>query len=490
MGGPRLRGGGVSPRSGGVRVELRCRPDLFSSEYASSPTSVGIGTFDVGCSLLGDLRFGRRSVRPSGHLGTDDPAHWPFRGWEGYPVEAPPMPKCFIPVGGELVRTPDLTLVVPQGTTRSYGGRAGAIVWDEGVARHTTLMAHGGAGQYSRSPCRGARIVLSEPMNAAVLGGAVPVPSFQAARKEWRAVTEHSFRSSGGEVRSKGASFLDKRIAVCICTQIFVFCRNKCVLNRANQPREQYMRLIFFSGNTCCVKVQEGTSLLDVDPCSVTTEGVGELNDDILQQKLQEITRHRERLQQMEIELRARAIARSDILEVQNSFEGQLKEQIDFNANLKVPTCLVLSDNINKEQLHEREQHILELEMKLEEKDRELHAMKIDTEAVFSLGNELLTSIKYGQLNVQLFVEMEHYHMQAIQQLQLELAEARGNNRMYKDGLQVTHENSVDSSSYDGNQINVKDDGKSDAHLGFTSNGSVDMTMPHDSASNSSTKVG
>ncbi|RZR83739.1 hypothetical protein BHM03_00010468 [Ensete ventricosum] len=267
--------------------------------------------------------------------------------------------RCFIPVGGELVRTPGLTLVVPRGTTRSYGGRAGAIVWDEGVARHTTLMAHGGAGQYSRSPCRGARIVLSEPMNAAVLGGAVPVPSFQAARKEWRAVTEHSFRSSGGEVRSKGASFLDKRIA-------------------------------------------EGTSLLDVDPCSVTTEGVGELNDDILQQKLQEITRHRERLQQMEIELRARAIARSDILEVQNSFEGQLKEQIDFNANLKVPTCLVLSDNINKEQLHEREQHILELEMKLEEKDRELHAMKIDTEAVFSLGNELLTSIKYGQLNVQL----------------------------------------------------------------------------------------
>ncbi|RWW80985.1 hypothetical protein BHE74_00010649, partial [Ensete ventricosum] len=430
------------------------RPDLFSSEYASSPTSVGIGTFDVGCSLLGDLRFGRRSVRPSGHLGADDPAHRPFRGWEGYPVEAPPMPKsgenqelpswegevrvlereffpvpftccrnrCFIPVGGELVRTPGLTLVVPRGTTRSYGGRAGAIVWDEGVARHTTLMAHGGAGQYSRSPCRGARIVLSEPMNAAVLGGAVPVPSFQAARKEWRAVTEHSFRSSGGEVRSKGASFLDKRIAA--FPEILVIW---CLWGK---------RLIFFSGNTCCVKVQEGTSLLDVDPCSVTTEGVGELNDDILQQKLQEITRHRERLQQMEIELRARAIARSDILEVQNSFEGQLKEQIDFNANLKVPTCLVLSDNINK------------------------------------------------------FVEMEHYHMQAIQQLQLELAEARGNNRMYKDGLQVTHENSVDSSSYDGNQINVKDDGKSDAHLGFTSNGSVDMTMPRDSASNSSTKVG
>ncbi|KAJ8466051.1 hypothetical protein OPV22_028603 [Ensete ventricosum] len=370
-------------------------------------------------------------------------------------------------------------------------------------------------------------------MNAAVLGGAVPVPSFQAARKEWRAVTEHSFRSSGGE-------------------------KQVCVKSGQSAERTIY-------------EVQEGTSLLDVDPCSVTTEGVGELNDDILQQKLQEITRHRERLQQMEIELRARAIARSDILEVQNSFEGQLKEQIDFNANLK-------------EQLHEREQHILELEMKLEEKDRELHAMKIDTEAAWAKEDllreqnkelvafrrerdkseaeraQLLNQMRDLQEHIQekenqffalqeqhrvvqetilfkdeqlreaqawiarvqemdalqsstnqslqaelrerteqfnqywigsqrQFVEMEHYHMQAIQQLQLELAEARGNNRMYKDGLQVTHENSVDSSSYDGNQINVKDDGKSDAHLGFTSNGSVDMTMPHDSASNSSTKT-
>ncbi|RRT64752.1 hypothetical protein B296_00011703 [Ensete ventricosum] len=121
-------------------VELRCRLDLFSSEYASSPTLVGIGTFDVGCSLLGDLRFGRRSVRPLGHLGADYPAHKPLRGWEGYLDEAPLMPK-------ELVRTLGLTLVVPRGTTGSYGGRVSAAVWGEGMARHTTLMAHGGAGQ-------------------------------------------------------------------------------------------------------------------------------------------------------------------------------------------------------------------------------------------------------------------------------------------------------------------------------------------------------
>ncbi|RRT59175.1 hypothetical protein B296_00046040 [Ensete ventricosum] len=55
--------------------------------------------------------------------------------------------ECFIPVRGELVRTPGLTLVVPRGMAKSYGGRAVVAVWDEGVTRHTTLMARGGAGQ-------------------------------------------------------------------------------------------------------------------------------------------------------------------------------------------------------------------------------------------------------------------------------------------------------------------------------------------------------
>ncbi|RWV91952.1 hypothetical protein GW17_00045715 [Ensete ventricosum] len=54
---------------------------------------------------------------------------------------------CFIPVGGELVRMPGLTLVVPRGTAESYDGRAGAAIWGESVARHTTLMARGEAGQ-------------------------------------------------------------------------------------------------------------------------------------------------------------------------------------------------------------------------------------------------------------------------------------------------------------------------------------------------------
>ncbi|RRT39107.1 hypothetical protein B296_00053853 [Ensete ventricosum] len=52
-----------------------------------------------------------------------------------------------MPVRGELVRTPGLTLVVPRGMAESYDGRAGAAVWGEGVARHMTLMARGEGGQ-------------------------------------------------------------------------------------------------------------------------------------------------------------------------------------------------------------------------------------------------------------------------------------------------------------------------------------------------------
>lgn len=54
-------------------------------------------------------------------------------------------------------------------------------------------------------PCRGVVPGLSDPMEApSGLGGAVPVPASQVAKKEWRAIPEHSFRSNGSEVRFNG----------------------------------------------------------------------------------------------------------------------------------------------------------------------------------------------------------------------------------------------------------------------------------------------
>lgn len=310
-----------------------------------------------------------------------------------------------------------------------------------------------------------------------------------------------------------------------------------------------------------------GVGTHDAGFCSITIDNGGRMNDDMLQRKLQEITSLREQLQQMEIEL-ARATARSEMLGLQNSFEVKLKEQIDSNNNLK-------------EQLHEREHHILELERKVEEKDRELRAMKIDSEAAWAKEdllreqNKELASFRreldnseaeraqhlsqicdlqehiqgkdsqilalqeqnqlaqetihfkdeqlreahswisrvqemdalhtstnqslqaelrerteqFNQCWISIqrqFVEMDRHHMQVIQQLQLELSEARESAGKYKDNPEVNPANSMDSSSYNANQINVKDDIKSSALLGFTSNASADGTTVYVSTSNPS----
>lgn len=74
-------------------------------------------------------------------------------------------------------------------------------------------------------------------------------------------------------------------------------------------------------------------------------------------------------------------------------------------------------------------------------------------------------------------MELEQRHLQAIQQLQLELAEAREGNGMYKEGAKVADENSADSSSYaqnKRNQFNATDAGALNGNLGFISNGKLD----------------
>ncbi|CAI0397560.1 unnamed protein product, partial [Linum tenue] len=97
----------------------------------------------------------------------------------------------------------------------------------------------------------------------------------------------------------------------------------------------------------------------------------GSLDNDILRQRVHSFARQREELQQMEIELRAQMIARSEILEIQNSFDAQIKEREDSSAQLQ-------------EKLHEREQAIHDLERRIEEMNRELHAVKLDNEAAWA----------------------------------------------------------------------------------------------------------
>ncbi|KAJ6760402.1 hypothetical protein OIU79_025284, partial [Salix purpurea] len=114
---------------------------------------------------------------------------------------------------------------------------------------------------------------------------------------------------------------------------------------------------------------EHGRGPADVDFCSITVDGG--LDDEILQQRIHSIARQREELQHIETELRAQVIARSEIMELQNSFHAQIKEHEDATAKLQ-------------EQLHERGQTIHDLDRRMEEKERELHAIKLDNEAAWA----------------------------------------------------------------------------------------------------------
>ena len=81
-------------------------------------------------------------------------------------------------------------------------------------------------------------------------------------------------------------------------------------------------------------KVQQGREPLDVDFCSVTVDGT--LDNDILQQRILDVARQREELEQIEIEMRAQMIARTEIIEMQNSYEAQLKEHSNAASKLQV----------------------------------------------------------------------------------------------------------------------------------------------------------
>ncbi|KAL9254842.1 hypothetical protein AKJ16_DCAP11311 [Drosera capensis] len=269
--------------------------------------------------------------------------------------------------------------------------------------------------------------------------------------------------------------------------------------------------------------------------------GVGALDDGMVQQRLHALARQRDALarqrdaltrqgdevQQMEIELKAQVIARSEIMELQNSFDVRMKEQVDLAVKFQ-------------EELSDREQKMHDLEMKIEVQERELHAMRLDNEKAWAKEDLLREQNKeianfrrerenieaerahhikqmhelqdhiqekerqlmelqdqhriaqenslykeeqlkeaqtwisriqemdafnstalqaelrertdqYNQLWLSCqrqFAQMERLHMQTIQQLQLELADARGKSGRYNDEQQISQTNSVDVSHF------------------------------------------
>lgn len=85
--------------------------------------------------------------------------------------------------------------------------------------------------------------------------------------------------------------------------------------------------------------------------------------------RLDDVVKQREQLQHLEINLKARLIARSEVIGMQERYDSQIKEHITASVKLQ-------------EQLHERENAIMELQRTLDDKDKELHAIRVDHEAV------------------------------------------------------------------------------------------------------------
>ncbi|GAB2293925.1 hypothetical protein Dimus_028139 [Dionaea muscipula] len=125
--------------------------------------------------------------------------------------------------------------------------------------------------------------------------------------------------------------------------------------------------------------------VVDYNSTQIGGGGIGVLDDDLVQQRLHALARQRdslarqrdalarqgEEMQEMEIELRAQVIARSEILEMQNNCDAQIKEQVNVAAQLQ-------------EQLREREQKIHDLERKMDDQERKLHAMRLDNEKAWA----------------------------------------------------------------------------------------------------------
>ncbi|KAH7668292.1 hypothetical protein IHE45_11G002300 [Dioscorea alata] len=365
---------------------------------------------------------------------------------------------------------------------------------------------------------------------AAVRGGSIPATSSSSSslpvRREWRAISEHAYRNNGNE---------------------------EVEHSKFGRTGE---RTIY----------EEAVGSLNVDFCAVTINGG---NDAVLRKQLLDVCRRREELQQMEIQLKAQTIVQAEIMEVRNSYEAQLKEHSNVTMKLK-------------EQLQEREQHIRELELKVEEKDRELHAVnneaawakedflreqneklatfrrerdnseaekaqhmkqihdlqehikekeshflaleeqhRVAQDAILYKDEQLreaqawiarlqeMGALQSSSLQAELrertdqfhqyymgfqrqVMEMERHHVQTIQQLQLEVAEARERNCVHSNSSHAPNGSSMDSSLYNksqGNENNPVDSVTLNGTSKFMPNGKLNGTASVVSLSNTSSEV-
>ncbi|KAF5960178.1 hypothetical protein HYC85_001387 [Camellia sinensis] len=311
---------------------------------------------------------------------------------------------------------------------------------------------------------------------AAARGVSLPMPSSQPSRKEWRVVSEHVVRIAGSEDLER---------------------------SKLGQSDE---RTIY--------EVQQGRELADVDFCSITIDGSSDNN--ILQQRLHSVASQREELQQMEIELRAQIIVGSEIMEMQSSFDAQIKEHTNANVKLQAwaKEDLLREQNSGIADLSEKERQFLELQEQhrvaqetILFKDEQLREAQawitrvqemdvLQSTTTHSLQAELRERTEqYNQLWLgcqRQFAEMERLHLHTVQQLQVEQADAREKSGTYPDESHVSQTNSKDASQFgqnDGNQLDVNGIVTPSANSGVLPNGNVENVSSFVSTGNASTQA-
>ncbi|XP_042420942.1 uncharacterized protein LOC122009038 isoform X4 [Zingiber officinale] len=360
---------------------------------------------------------------------------------------------------------------------------------------------------------------------AAGLNRAIPASSSNSSRKEWRAMPDVPYRSNGGEELEHvdTAQSAERTIhEVGVGTYDAGFCsitidNGDDMLQRKLQEitslREQLQQMeielaraiarseMMELQNSFEVKLKER-----IDSNNNLKEQLHEREQHILELERKVEDKDRE-LRTMKIDSEA-AWAKEDLLREQNKELASFRRELDNTEAERAQHLSQICDL--QEHIQGKDSQILALQEQnqlaqetihfKDEQLREAHSWisrvqemdALHTSTNQSLQAELRERTEqFNQCWIGIqrqFVEMDRHHMQVIQQLQLELSEARESAGKYKDNQQVNPANSMDSSSYNANQINVKDDIKSNALLGFISDASVDGTTAYISTSNSSSK--
>ncbi|KAF6153720.1 hypothetical protein GIB67_000953 [Kingdonia uniflora] len=313
---------------------------------------------------------------------------------------------------------------------------------------------------------------------AAGRGGSLPMPSStfsssQSARKEWRAISEHSVRNSTNED-----------------------------LERAKLGQTMsHERTIY----------EDGNGSLDVDFCSIMIDGGG--NNDSLDQQLLNVSRQRVDYQQIEINIRANIIARSQIMQMRNDYEVRINEEVNAADKLKAwakddllreqnnelatfrrerdnseaERCQLLKQihDLN-EHIQEKERHYAELEEQhrvaqetMQYKDEQLREIQAwgtrvqeaDAQIQVEYRDRLENFSQFWHGCQRQFADMDRH----IQQLQLQLAEASEKSGFYKEDSRTTPVESIDASQLgrnNGSQLSLPNDGKLNGDI--LPNGNVD----------------